>query len=364
MADKINDNFDDKDFLEDLDDDIEEETESTQMYSSYDNQVESEDEYQESDEQEYADSNEEEYDDSNEEYDDSDEEYDENSDESNSSSKKQKQLLALIIFIVIAGLLALLAIPKLMGNKSSNVVNNTSVNNAEVQQDVNSNPAEENFADSFFDAANNENGGMIGVDFNENGDVNVSDGEGEDQNENANVATVSEPESSDDGLTDDLFGNGEQSASEGNNENNAIMVVYNKAARINPFKPPVVSSSESIPYDVINNTKFEIIEPPTTSVPDENLSRLLQTQISGILYDEESPSAIVNLNGIDQFVKVGDVVSGYKIIQITNDKVQIEYKNNSYVASVGELFTRGSLEKQSAVVNLNNKFAGRYKNNN
>ena len=54
----------------------------------------------------------------------------------------------------------------------------------------------------------------------------------------------------------------------------------------------------------------------------------------------------------------------FKIESITKDKVQITYKNNSYVASVGELFTRGSLDKQRAVVDLENKFAGRYRNNN
>ena len=116
--------------------------------------------------------------------------------------------------------------------------------------------------------------------------------------------------------------------------------------------------------DCFFNTEFEVIEPPIQSVPDENLTRLLQTQISGILYDEENPSAIVNLNGLDHFVKAGDVVSGYTIDSITRDKVQVSYKDNSYVASVGELFTRGSLDKQRAVVNLEQKFAGRYKNNN
>ena len=99
-------------------------------------------------------------------------------------------------------------------------------------------------------------------------------------------------------------------------------------------------------------------------VSDENLTRLLQTQISGILYDEVSPSAIVNLNGVDQFVKIGDTVAGYTIESITKDKVQITYKNNTYVASVGELFTRGVLEKKRAVADLENKFAGRYRNNN
>ena len=61
-------------------------------------------------------------------------------------------------------------------------------------------------------------------------------------------------------------------------------------------------------------------------------------------------------------VKIGDNVGGYVIEGITQNQVQITYKNNTYVASVGELFTRGSLESNQAVVNLENKFAGRNRN--
>ena len=159
---------------------------------------------------------------------------------------------------------------------------------------------------------------------------------------------------------DDMFGDGD--FSQGQEENNAIMVAYDKDSRVNPFKPPVDTSGGT--FDSIDGIDVEIIEPPTESVEDPNLTKLLQTQISGILFDDVSPSAIVNLNGIDQFVKMGDVISGYTIESITKDKVQINYKNNSYVASVGELFTRGALDKQRAVADLENKFAGRYRNNN
>ena len=140
------------------------------------------------------------------------------------------------------------------------------------------------------------------------------------------------------------------------------MVAWNKAARQNPFKPPVIQQAFDDKYENMDGMQFEIIEPPTRLVPDKNIEKLLQTQISGILYDESSPSAIVNLAGKDEFVKIGDEISGYKIKKITRNKVEISYKNNTYVASVGELFVPGKLEAQPAVANLNNKFAGRYKN--
>ena len=224
--------------------------------------------------------------------------------------------------------------------------------------------SDDNLADSFFAEAGGESTDMMSVDFNSNGEANVTTGEGVD----ASVATVSDVAPSEGVSESDLFENTQPStetaAETQGEENNSIMVTYNKAARINPFKPPVIEGLQSGVYDELNNTDFEIIEPPAQSAPDENLTRLLQTQISGILYDEENPSAIVNLNGLDHFVKAGDVVSGYTIDSITRDKVQVSYKDNSYVASVGELFTRGSLDKQRAVVNLENKFAGRYKNKN
>ena len=216
--------------------------------------------------------------------------------------------------------------------------------------------------DMFFNEAGGESADMMSVDFNGEGQANVTTNSGEDQV----VATVTEqPAQPQEETTaeNDLFSQGSDLVTDPNQGSNEIMVAYNKSSRENPFKPPILGNEEGDAYEMVGNEQFEIIEPPVQSVADENLTRLLQTQISGILYDEESPSAIVNLNGIDQFVKAGDVVSGYTIDYITKDKVQISYENNSYVAAVGELFTRGSLEKQPAVVNLENKFAGRYKNN-
>ncbi len=306
----------------------------------------------------------------NQEYDDSYEDYEDDEEESEGNRKKGNPLPLLLIFVILVGLIALIlflrsgAAKQHADNANSADTNSYVTNNL----DSNSNGTEqsqeqvEGAADSFFENSQNEseNSNMMSVNFNESGETNVTTGDGENQQ----VATVTESNNSNIAKESDLFDTQTQAAKSSDQENNAIMVVYNKAARTNPFKPIVtVAAEEKTPdFEILNNVPFEVIEPPKTSIVDENINRLLKTQISGILYDSVSPSAIVNLNGLDHFVKVGDTISGYTIKNITKDKVQISYKNNSYVASVGELFTPGNLEKQQAVANLENKFAGRYKN--
>lgn len=271
-------------------------------------------------------------------------------------------LILLVLLLVVIGVVAFMFFGKKGEEAGSQQPQSNFEQTSDIQIDNNDTTA---VGDAFFNEAGGESADMMAVDFNSSGETTVTSNEGGEEI----VATVMEVPSENavqnteqqNTNVEDLFPSDLQAdPSQGSNE---IMVAYNKKSRQNPFKPPVFAK-QSDDYALIGDSEFEIIEPPTTSVADENLTRLLQTQISGILYDDVSPSAIVNLNGIDQFVKIGDVVSGYKIESITRDKVQITYKNNTYVASVGELFTRGYLEKQQAVVGLENKFAGRYRNNN
>lgn len=309
---------------------------------------------------------------SNEEY--SDQEYesydDEYEEDSESAPKKGNPLgcllLLLLLLAVIGGAVFMFLNKKGDGIGFQQAPSAGVEQSSDVQMNNNDTTA---VGDAFFNEAGGENADMMAVDFNASGETTVTSNEGGEEivatvmempaeNTNSETAQNNEQQNTD---VEDLFPSDLQAdPSQGSNE---IMVAYNKKTRPNPFKPPIFSK-QSDDYALVGDTEFEIIEPPSSSVPDENLTRLLQTQISGILYDDVSPSAIVNLNGIDQFVKIGDVVSGYRIESITKDKVQITYKNNTYVASVGELFTRGYLEKQQAVVGLENKFAGRYRNNN
>ena len=266
--------------------------------------------------------------------------------------KKSNQLPLVILALILFGIAGFLALSKMQANKDAGnfeTMNNTpSIEQTEIPN-IQQNSNEE---DAFFSQdTNSEN--MMSIDFNENGDVQVQDQDG-----NGDVvATIKD--------NNDLFGQSSNDIGfDVSNENNDIIISYDKAARTNPFKIPERDKLKDYNDNVIiNNTQFEIIEPPVTLVEDNNLTMLLKTQISGILYDDESPSAIVNINGVDNFVKEGDTISGYKIQSITRDKVQISYKNNTYVASVGELFTKGVLEKKPAVANLEKKFAGRYSNN-
>lgn len=312
--------------------------------------------------EEYEDYSEEDYAEGDEEY----EDYEGYEDDLEPVEKKKANPLPLLLLaLLLLGVAGFIFMNKMDGNKD--VAANNDSQQVSIEQTATESQTgleitpQEDLGDMFFEQAGGNASDMVSVNFNETepGTAQVSspadDG-------SAPIATVTESATTSNQTGSDLFGQGDFEI-DPSLENNDIIISYDKASRENPFKPPVQSKTDLAHDPTVNNTQFEIIEPPTTSVPDENLTRLLQTQISGILYDEVSPSAIVSLNGVDSFVKVGDTISGYTIKNITEDKVQINYKSNSYVASVGELFVRGTLEKQRAVANLEKKFAGRYKEN-
>lgn len=305
---------------------------------------------------------------------------------SSNKTKKSNLFPLLILVLILLGGLVFLFISSSTKKNAETHVADAPVVNAEQSLNAETSAQDGNFSDdSFFDSDTTE---MVGMNF----DDNTSNVNTQNTNENQNPAEMGSGALTDNnssgvsfenlnttGQTDstnqvsenaadsnDLFQQSStplESKTAHLNENNDIIISYDKESRVNPFKPLVQEKAREIARSMerLNNTDFEIVEPPVASVPDANLTRLLQTQVSGILYDDESPSAIVNLNGADTFVKVGDTFSGYKIQAITKDKVQIYYKNNSYVASVGTLFVRGLLESRPAVANLEKKFAGRYK---
>ena len=214
--------------------------------------------------------------------------------------RKSNPLPLVLIALLLLGVAGFIFMSKMGGNKE--VSTGEENQQISIEQQVGAENAEvasnqEDLGDLFFEQAGGNASDMVNVNFNEPGSAQVST-EGE---ENAPVATVTESDTTSNDTGSDLFGQGDFEI-DPSLENNDIIVSYDKASRENPFKPPVHSKNDVINDPTINNTPFEIVEPPTTSVPDENLTRLLQTQISGILYDEVSPSAIVNLNGVDSFV--------------------------------------------------------------
>ena len=97
---------------------------------------------------------------------------------------------------------------------------------------------------------------------------------------------------------------------------------------------------------------------PNAGEMDEMLSNLVTAKVTGILYDEASPSAIINVLDDDYLVKPGDKVESFEIENISKDFVAIKTGSNVYRAKVGDIVD-GELYG-TGVYNLGHRFAGTY----
>ena len=125
-----------------------------------------------------------------------------------------------------------------------------------------------------------------------------------------------------------------------------------------------VNKHPFLPYRDISGTSasgnvqsFDVIAPPEVIATDSEAAKLMNTVVSGILFDKYSPSAILNIEGSDYLVKKGDVVNNYKVLSIMQDSVTVKLGENTYKAGIGEILTEGSVNHND-VSNLNNKFGG------
>ena len=136
------------------------------------------------------------------------------------------------------------------------------------------------------------------------------------------------------------------------NSKREVISVQRKITKPDPF----------LPYREISDTynkppKFELIEPPETADAGAEASRVMDTSVSGILYDTYSPSAIINIEGLDQLVKEGDVINNYEVISIDRTTVTVKLGSNTYKAGIGEVLT--STMNHNKVSNLDKKFGGK-----
>ena len=76
------------------------------------------------------------------------------------------------------------------------------------------------------------------------------------------------------------------------------------------------------------------------------------------MYDDASPSAIINVLGDDYLVKPGDIVESFEIENISKDYVAIKTGSNIYRAKVGDIVD-GDVYG-TGVYNLGHRFAGTY----
>ncbi len=241
-----------------------------------------------------------------------------------------KLVVALLVLFGVVGVLALQypkLVSKIVGNKQPKVMDVSAAAAIDTDEQYLANNPDENMGDYFY----NEAGG---------------DETAQEQPLKENAQTA-ENDNYENAIN---FDSGK--------EDNSIMVSLGHPKRLNPFVPHKRATVDSAASSEFASVPFEIIEPPSTVTVDSNINKLLEAKITGILYDPQSPSAVVVIDGVDEFVKTGDKIFGYTITSITRDKVIISYGKNTFTATIGQLFSPEDMNSGWVVPNLEKKFAG------
>lgn len=119
-----------------------------------------------------------------------------------------------------------------------------------------------------------------------------------------------------------------------------------------------------LPYNEksLSSTKLrgglDLLPPPEAIIVDSSAVDVVETKVSGIMYDNYNPSAILKIKGSDYLVRSGDIINGYKILAIARDNVTVQNGANVFKAGVGGVFPAGSVNFNT-VSNLESKFGGK-----
>jgi len=137
-----------------------------------------------------------------------------------------------------------------------------------------------------------------------------------------------------------------------------VISIPSGVVKANPFMPYRTIGNEIKTEKLVNDVpQIDLIIPPDFPGNNAEAVKIMDTVVSGILFDKFSPSAILNIDGNDYLVKKGDVVHDYKVVNIAQNNVTVQYGKNTYTAGIGELLTEGSV-KHNDVSNLDKKFGG------
>lgn len=137
-----------------------------------------------------------------------------------------------------------------------------------------------------------------------------------------------------------------------------VLTIPSGIVKANPFVPYRSLGDEVVTPKLIDDVpKFDLIAPPEISEDGATTAKIMDTVVSGILFDKFSPTAILNIDGKDYLVKKGDVVNSYKVLAIAQDSVTVQLGKNTYKAGIGEILTDGKLNHND-ISNLSKKFGG------
>ncbi len=128
--------------------------------------------------------------------------------------------------------------------------------------------------------------------------------------------------------------------------------------QVNPFLPVSEINEKKVVKKVVTKPNPNFILPPTAVGIGSPASILLKTSVAGIMYDTYSPSAIVNIDGVDYLVKKGDKVQGYYILNIEPKFVSIKLDKNIFRAPVGVILATLDKQNNTSTDNLNRRFGG------
>ena len=150
----------------------------------------------------------------------------------------------------------------------------------------------------------------------------------------------------------------------GQNDKMVVMKVED-TGRMDPFMPASEAEAKKAEEAKKNGgldlekakLQYDLVDPPTSSSADSDAEKILSTKVSGIMYDSDSPSAILNIEGSDYLVRSGDVVNGYKVLSIQPTIVTVQLGANVYQAGVGQLLVTDGIQ-YNTVSNLDKKFGG------
>lgn len=136
------------------------------------------------------------------------------------------------------------------------------------------------------------------------------------------------------------------------NTSKMVTFTVENVGRANPFLPPSEEFTNMKQYD------FDLVAPPETIADEEaDAVKVVATKVSGIMYDEKNPSAILNIEGEDYLVKTGDNINNYRILSISKDIVTVQLGMNVHKARVGEIISDATVNHNN-VYDLHNKFGG------
>ena len=135
-------------------------------------------------------------------------------------------------------------------------------------------------------------------------------------------------------------------------ESKMVSLSVEELGRSNPFLP----SSES--FTDLRKYGFELMAPPETIAEDEaEAVKVMTTKVSGIMYQPNNPSAILNIEGEDYLVRSGDYINNYRVLSIDKDMVTVQLGVNVHKARVGEILSDSTMNYNN-VYDLENKFGG------